>query len=264
MVEAPSQQPSTLVIQSFRPDDVPSWMTRCMATVSAWARARGYTYRFIGDELFAPLPVPFRLRTQHQPSMMADLGRLLAARAALAEGFQRVVWLDADIVVFAPDRLVLPHGRDFYLCRELWIEPERGGVRVDSRINNAGCVFGAGTSFLPFYIDACQAIIAETSGRLGHTAIATQFLTALDRALRLPVIETIGLTSPHQLRELALTGTGPCIDALRSRSSVPIAAVNLCNAFRGTTIQVPDGPSWVLADAVYEATIDRLLATGAL
>lgn len=260
MVTRPSREPTTLVIQSFRATDVPAWLTRCTQSVATWARACGYTYRYLGDELFAPLPTAFRRRTEHRSEMMADLGRLLALQAALAEGFERAVWFDADVIVFAPSRLVLPEGRDFYMCREVWVEPERdGGVRVDRRINNAACVFSAGASFLPFYIDAAQQLVADASGQLPNTLVGTQFLTGLDRVVRLPAIERVGLVSPYALRELATAGDGPCVRALHAASSTPLAAVNLCNAFRGTTVRQPDGVSWVQDDAVYEAAIEHLV-----
>ena len=100
---------TTIVIQSYRTHDVPPWLARCLASVRAWAEECGFTYRFLGDELFDPLPARLRLRAGHLPQMLADLGRLHAIATALAEGADRAVWAGADVVVFGA--LCLPDAR---------------------------------------------------------------------------------------------------------------------------------------------------------
>jgi hypothetical protein len=180
--------------------------------------------------------------------MLADLARLHAIEAALAEGFTRAVWVDADVFVFGP--LVLPADREHYLCREVWTEP---GI-ADDRVNNCVCSFTAASTLLPFYRDACMQIIDATSGAIDPIALGTKFLTKLDQVVRLPIYEAIALTSPWALRELAETGAFP--DATRARHRVSIAAVNLCASFRGQTIR--GTPSFIVDDALYEAAIARL------
>ncbi len=239
---------TTIVIQSYRTHDVPAWLTRCLASVRGWAEGCGFSYRFIGDELFDPLPPRLRLRAGHLPQMLADLGRLHAISGALAEGVDRVVWVDADVLVFG--LLELPDDREHYLCREVWIEP---GIAAD-RVNNCVCSFTAASPLLAFYRDSCMQIIDATSGALDALALGTRFLTGLDRLVPLPKYEAIGLTSPFVLRELAETGRLP--EVLRARHREPIAALNLCASFRGQTIR--GTPSIIVDDALYEAAMAKL------
>lgn len=239
---------TTIVIQSYRTHDVPPWLARCLASVRAWAAECGFTYRFLGDELFDPLPARLRLRAGHLPQMLADLGRLHAIAAALVEGADRAVWVDADVFVFGALRL--PDAREHYLCHEVWIEP---GIAED-RVNNCVCSFTAASSLLACYRDSCMQIIDAASGALDSLALGTRFLTGLDRLVTLPKYEAIGLTSPHVLRELADTGALP--DLLRTRHREPIAALNLCASFRGKTIR--GTPSIVVDDALYESAMARL------
>ena len=55
MDRATNQRPPTIV-QSFRRREVPDWITRCLASVRAWAESRGHAYVFVDDALFAYAP----------------------------------------------------------------------------------------------------------------------------------------------------------------------------------------------------------------
>lgn len=228
----------TVVLQSFRRVDVPPWLTRCLASVEQWAVGCGYAYRFVDDAIFDLLPEAYRLRAGHDLQLLADLARLLAAQRLLDEGAERVVWLDADVYVFGP--LVLPEGRDFYLCRELWDR--------ELRVNNCACVFSRGGAFLPFYIDACQQLMRAAAGKLDSLMVGTRFLTQLDRAVPLPQLASVALFGPPVLADVA-AGGGPHLDAYRARFGGPVHAANLCLSFRGA-----------LGDAVYERAVDALAA----
>lgn len=250
-----------MVFQSYRRDDVPAWIGRCLASVEAWADQQGYRYRFLGDELFDRLPTRYRQRTAHSKQLLADLGRLIVARELLEEGFQRAVWFDADVFVCAPARLVLPRAREFYLCREVWLELTGATVEISQRVNNCVCAFERGASFLPFYIDACQRLVDDTAGALSPLLVGTQFLTALDRALPLPKLENVALLGPQLLRELA-AGGGPMWEAFTHELHAPIDAANLCASFRGRTLSAPGGGSFVVDDALFEAAIASLARRG--
>ena len=43
---------STLVIQSYRTEVVPVWIETCMQSVCDWAHGAGFSYEFVGDEIF--------------------------------------------------------------------------------------------------------------------------------------------------------------------------------------------------------------------
>ncbi len=229
----------TVVFQSFRRVGVPRWIDRCIASVRDWAAARGYAYRFFGDEIFDLLPDFYRLRTADYIQLRTDLARLLAAAQLLAEGHPRVIWLDADVHIFGP--LAIPDARELYFCREVWDD--------EVRVNNCACVFTQREPFLPFYIAAAQQLMRAAAGKLDPLMVGTRFLTELDRVVPLPKLETIALVAPPVLRDIA-AGGGPHLAAYRARFGPVVHAANLCLSFRGN----------VLEDADYERAIDALPA----
>ena len=91
---------NAIVYQSYRTQNVPGWIQQCLRIVPIWARAQGYEYRFFDEALFDRLPAWFRKRVSHRILPMSDLARLLLARELLDEGFDRVVWVDADVLIF--------------------------------------------------------------------------------------------------------------------------------------------------------------------
>ncbi|MEJ2131721.1 MAG: hypothetical protein P8Y95_08920, partial [Gammaproteobacteria bacterium] len=110
----------TLVIQSHRMPLPANWLERCLRSVTAWAAARGFEYRFVDDALFAPLPDWLREKTAERPAVAADYARLVALREALAAGYEAAVWCDADFLVFAPERLDLRE-ESYAFGREVWV-----------------------------------------------------------------------------------------------------------------------------------------------
>ena len=110
----------TLIVQSYRTHDVAPWLLKCMASVKAWADAMGYAYEFVDDRFFDPVPAWYRERCGKQLLPVTDLARLLLIQERFARGWQRVAWIDADILVFDPERFRIDIGGDAAFCRELW------------------------------------------------------------------------------------------------------------------------------------------------
>jgi hypothetical protein len=246
----------TVVFQSYRAN-APPWLEGCMGTVRAWAAAQGFTYRFFGDELFDRVSAPVRIRIEHFKNTLADVARLLVAKELLAEGFARAIWIDADVRIFDPG-FTVETARGFAFSREVWVEPRGEVIGVDDRINNCVCAFDAGGSFLPFYIDACHAMLARASGALSQLMMSTQLLTQLDRLVPLTLLDDVGMASPWVLRDLA-RGGGPNLDLLRARSRAPLRAVNLCASLVGRRF---DG--FTTDIALVEAAIANLSVLSAL
>lgn len=88
----------------------------------SWAEASGFAYAFHGDGVLDRAPGWYRDKLGPRLPIVMDLVRLILLQEAVTEGdFDRAVWFDADTLIFAPHRLVLPdapHG--FGL--EVWIE----------------------------------------------------------------------------------------------------------------------------------------------
>lgn len=216
----------TLVIQSHRTPLPFPWLERCLRSVKDWAEMSGYEYRFMGDELFATLSPHIRDKCLSQPVVASDLGRLAALEAALNEGFDAVVWFDADIFVFAPHRLNLPTG-PFALGRECWVERHSERVRSFDHVHNAVLMFRPNNPFLPFYRYAAESIVTRHDGRMVLQVVGPKLLTSLHRLVDAPVFEAVNMLGPDVLRDV-LAGDGPCLTRYRIMLREPVAAVNLC------------------------------------
>ncbi|WP_405232436.1 hypothetical protein [Lentisalinibacter salinarum] len=239
----------TLVLQSHR-DPLPAhWLGRCLASVENWAGAAGYEYRFIGDELFDPIPDHLRERLRGQPVVASDIARLLALRAALEEGFEAVVWCDADFLVFEPERLALP-AESYAVGREVWIEDRGGGrtPRARVKVHNAFLLFRRRNPFLDFAIHALLRLLAAHPGPYPPQFAGPKLLTALHNIVGFPVAERAGMLSPPVIRDL-VAGGGPCLELFRERSPEPAASANLCASLAGGR---------EMTDSEVEAAIDAL------
>src|SRR5687768_12761993 len=137
-----SRATKTIVYQSFRATDVPSWVEACLASARAWAEARGFAYRFIDDRFFESCPAWYREKVRDNVLLMSDLARIVLARELHREGFDRTVWVDADILIFAPDAFDVHAGdadQPYAFCDELWVSFEQGKFVGRRKVNNAVC-----------------------------------------------------------------------------------------------------------------------------
>jgi len=224
----------TLVLQSHR-DPLPyGWIRGCLESVAAWAAARGYDYRFLGDELFDRVDADLRRQIGAQTVIATDLARLGWLQAGLAEGYDCVVWCDADFLVFDADRFRLP-GEGFALGREVWIERAAGGrPRVRVKVHNALLMFRRGNAFLDFYADAASRLVRRNRGRMPPQYIGPKLLTALHNLVQCPVMETAAMLPPLVLRDL-LDGTAAVLPRFVDASPELPAGVNLCASLAGSS-----------------------------
>ncbi len=247
----------TVVYQSYRTTEVPVWIERCLASVRQWAAAQGFEYRFCDDHFFQYAPAWYRNRVQDNILLVADLARLALAKELLEESCERAIWVDADVLVFAPERLRIEVDEGFAFCRELWLapSPQPGQLAGTLRVNNAVSVFVKGNRLLDFYIDACERIVRSAQGELNVLSVGTRFLTDLHRHLSFPLIEQVGLFSPVLMRILTDGHVAQAIRLYRQTAGSPIHAANLCASFRNTQADGVD-----MTDALYSRAIDNLLA----
>ena len=96
----------TIVIQTFRNHNVPPWIVRCLDSVQKWAEFHGHDYSLAGDEFYDLCGPEYLARGSKNPQAITNLARLVATRQQLDAGYKRVIWMDADIFVFDPARLV--------------------------------------------------------------------------------------------------------------------------------------------------------------
>ncbi len=246
----------TLVLQSHRLPLPHAWLGACIDSVRDWCRLRGYRHEFLDSGFFDPVPTALLEKTRDRPVIASDLARLRWLQHFRDRGHERVLWMDADVLVFDPERLVLPDGPSA-VGREVWIDRDRRGrLKAWRKVHNAFLSFGPGDSLLDFYADSAERLLAEADGPMPAQFIGPKLLTALHSLSRFPVLETAALFSPLLLRDLldddAAAGA---IDLFTQHSDAAPAAANLCCS------SVNGGQ---LDDARMQQAVDRLLAWGGL
>ncbi len=236
----------TVVYQSYRTEAVPAWIARCMETVRAWAGLRGYDYRFIDDALLGYAPEWYRDKVRGDIRLISDLARLKLAKELLDQGYERTIWMDADIVVFDAERLVIDVREECAFCREVWISRGRfGRTRGLEKVNNSVSVFVKENNLLDLCILACESLVRYEKGRVKGVLVGTNFLTNLNRTVALHLLDNVGLFSPILMQELA-KGGGKGIRAYMRRFGSPLYAANLC----GSAVGRPGMNEQIYADVV--------------
>jgi hypothetical protein len=220
----------TLVIQSHRTPLPARWMEKTIHSVKTWTASRHYDYRFLGDELFDALPSGVLRKTRTQPVVATDLARLKALQSSLRDGYQTVIWCDADFLIFLPGEFDLPPD-NFGLGREVWIQRDSrsGKPRAYVKVHNAFLFFRKGNAFLDFYLDSAERLINTHEGPFAPQFLGPKLLTAIHNIVQCPVVESAGMLSPLVMKDL-LNGSGPFLDLFREHMQHPIAAANLCGS----------------------------------
>mgnify|MGYP000598292800 CR=1 FL=1 len=128
-------QMNTLVIQSFRNQDIPPWIQRCLDSVRVWCDVQGYQRCFVGDEIFDLVPDWYMEKTGKGP-VATDFARLVLIREALNnQGFEQAIWLDADVFVLDPT-MTLDSPGSCAFGQEIWIQEESGKLRARKNVHN--------------------------------------------------------------------------------------------------------------------------------
>lgn len=222
----------TIVIQSYRTVDIPAWLQRCMQTVEAWTKSNGYEYEFIDDALFEYVPERFRIPAPISLLPLTDLGRLSVLREKLASGFERAVWVDADVVIFRPEEFRIPSSCGALLCHEIWTRRDaQGQLHHERRINNAVMVFDRGHPLLDFLHHAALELFAHLGpAKIRTTTIGTDFLTRLGRLYPMRLMTDVACLSPLLVHALS-TGQQPSLLQEHAKHfGVPFHAANLCRS----------------------------------
>ncbi|MBP0019361.1 MAG: hypothetical protein J7647_17630 [Cyanobacteria bacterium SBLK] len=250
----------TIVYQSFQADETPRWIDRCLETVRDWAMFQGFDYQR-EDNFFDYVPDWYIEKVQGKINVIADLARLQLAKKFLTEGYDRAIWMDADIVVFDRDRLKVETAENYLVCREVWLDTAdgidlgTGEIFCTQKVTNSLVMFAKNNNFLDFYIDACQSIVKKNTGYLSKLCVSTKFLTKLHELIELPLFHQIGLFSPILMH--GIVNNEPEILNLYERSlESPVYAANLCFSFRNKEYKGLSIP-----DSLFAETIARLIAT---
>jgi hypothetical protein len=200
--------------------------------VRAWAEAQTFDYRWISDDLFDRLPGSLKTRTRAQPVIASDLARLIVLQEAFEHGYERAVWVDADVLVTEPSALMLPQA-DALFGREVWVQEARGGrLKVYRKIHNAFMAFTVRDPVLPFYRMSAERILSRydpDAGPMVAQLIGPKLITLLHNAIGFDVLESAGVLSPAVVRDLIGRG-GRALDRFIAESAVMPLALNLCGS----------------------------------
>ena len=245
----------TVVYQSYRTQRVPGWIATCMSTVKAWAQASGFDYRFFDDSFLALPPAWYVEKCAGEICPVTDLARLMAARELLASGYERTVWVDADMLVFAPDALTVDGVEGFAFSLELWAWLDaQGQLQCDQRVNNSLFVMTRDNRQLDFLIDACLRI-AMSKPRLDKLDIGSRFMTKLAESMPMPLVANVGLFSPLLMQAIA-NGDEAILRAYAQKLPIPLACANLCGSLVGQEMQ-----GFAASSDNYDAVVRACLGT---
>lgn len=248
----------TIVLQSFRTTDVPRWLKRCMDSVRGWAARQGWDYECLDDRFFELAPAWVRERCARNIYALTDICRLQWMKNQLASVYDRVIWADADMLIFAPDKLAITNHQRHAFAHELFLRLDGdGGVTPIEGINNAMMVFQRDDPVLDAYLEACLRRLRELpEGPVPRTALGPSLLVELAKEQPLQILHGVGLFTPEIMRQIG-AGGGPLPREYLRRVPGPLGAANLCHFQRnGTAPQ-----HRIHFDSAYAQAVDRLLAT---
>jgi hypothetical protein len=203
----PKQTADTIVIQSFRSRNIPDWIKRCLTSVQDWARLHGHDYSLRGDEFFQ-LCGPEYLARNKSPIAITDLARLVATRQQLDSGYQRVIWLDADVFVFDPGNLVLNFSdkhltSGYAFGREVWLHREKAKIyRTQPFAHNAAMIFTSREIDLDLLISLTRHI-GSRRDIVDDLQVGVRLLRGLQYSLMFPTFSHVALFSPLLLHAIA-------------------------------------------------------------
>ena len=221
--------PATLVIQSHREPLPFDWLRLCLDSVASWAQHNLFEIRFLADEIFDLVAPDLVAKIGAQTVIASDLARLKILQQGLAQGYDRVVWCDADFLIFDPDKFLLPDA-DFALGREVWVQPdETGKLRANKKVHNAFLMFCGGNHFLDFYCATAENLLRLNQGRMSPQFIGPKLLTALHNVVQCPVMEVAGMLSPPVMRDL-IAGEGAALRLFQEKSPAVLAGANLSSS----------------------------------
>jgi hypothetical protein len=189
---------------------------------------------------------------------LTDYARLVAARQLLDEGFDRVIWVDADVAVFDPERFDVGVTHGYSFCREVWHDLTLlGRPLFKLTVNNSVSVFCRDEKIIAPYLDDAAQILRGQSP-LSAVSIGTEYLHAKRQRETFPLLTNVGIFGPEMMYRYLHDDDRFLRRYLRFQTS-PVYAVNLCNSKLGTKYRFSGAKeTWSLDNNMLCGLIDRL------
>lgn len=229
MAEARVGKRSTvMVVQSFRAHSIPDWIARCLSSVRGWASLHSYDYALWGDEVYDLCGSDYLATGFRNPQAMTNLARLLLMKRYLAEGYEAVVWLDADVFIFAPKSFRLNFSPDqlavgYAFGLEVWLDEDRRFTVP--RAHNALTYFTRDQKDLDLLINIITHI-----GRRGikhNFQVGVRLLRGLHYSLRFTLLPHVAMYSPTLIAAICEQEQG-LLQMYGRAFGFPSQAANLC------------------------------------
>jgi hypothetical protein len=217
----------TLVIQSYRIENVPDWIARCLETVRLWAGDQGFDYQLTGDDSFQLCGDDYLSRVGDNVRSITNLSRLILVQQAHAAGYDRAIWLDADILIFAPEQFRIELTQRYAFARETWIGRHRfGDWFAQAGVNNSVFVCMVDEPDLAFLISAIRHIALNRPIQSNYQ-VGGDVIKGLRASLDFQVLDNVGMFSNHVVAAIA-RGEDAVLHAQARFHATPIQAANLC------------------------------------
>lgn len=218
---------SILVLQSCSHVQQQGWMGTCLASVRRWSSLHSCDYRFVGDEIFNLVPQWYRDKVGSRLPIATDYARLLLCQRALAEGYQQVMWFDADLLIL-DEALQISFEGTCAFGQEVWVQESERRLEARRNIHNAVCVFRHGCPVLPFLIHSVASLIRRVDpAHIAPQMVGPKLLQALQPLADFAVLPQVSALSPSVVADL-IRGGGPALTLFLQRSPVTPQAVNVC------------------------------------
>lgn len=225
----------TLVLQSCSAAQRNTWIKDCLLSVERWAHSNRYTYRHIDDELFSVVPEWYMQKVGKKLPVAADYARLVFLQKALEEGYEQVIWLDADVLVF-DQAMTLDFSGTCAFGHEVWVQQRDGKLDARTNIHNAVCIFRRGCVILPFLIHTVMTMMKKVDPEhLAPQFVGPKLLNALHPLCDFALLPHVGALSPLAVADICNASTNALQLMLQKSRQAPLA-VNLC----GTLIKADE------------------------
>ncbi len=245
----------TLIIQSYRARDVPSWIARCLASVRAWADAKGYDYRLTDDSVFALCGDEYLAQVGDNKRSITNLCRLELVRQAHQQGYDWAVWIDADVFVFDAEAFSISEVNRYAFARETWLEfVAPGRLSATSAVNNCVFVCRMGEPDLDF-------LLAATRHVAMHRVIADNYqvggslIKGLRASLAFETLSDVGMFSDYVVMALA-RDAAELLQRQARFHGTPVHAANLCASENYANLAIGDDQAQVAMDRLEESKGD--------
>ena len=217
----------TVVLQSA-PLERPAWVNGCMAGVAHWAENNRFEYVRYGDEFFDVLPAWYRQKLEGRGPILADLARLIHARSALQEGYEAVIWGDADTLIIDPAWQPKTPSHSIF-GHERWLQRGKlGQLEIREQPHNAYLMFTATSPVLDFLIHTVESIIHRADPKyIAPHMVGPKLLKALNTFADFDLEHAAGAMSPELLDAL-LSDNSEITSYFKAAQISPPKLMNLC------------------------------------